>query len=234
LKEIIVQNILESMSIGLLVIDGQGEIIATNDAVASSLGYTQEDLWGKGWAELFFVEENNEAFNQIIIDVITKQKIKMHQKVPYVKPSGERVQLAITSSYLRDQERAVGMVVLIDDITELERLHENEKRTLEEMNRLQRERVESLNLFAMSVAHQIRNPLTSMGGFATRLFKSMNPQQPNPYLEPIMEGMDRLETIVRAVEEYTAVSRPEMAAVSLREVVDQVLADLDLEASKLK
>jgi methyl-accepting chemotaxis protein len=49
-----------------------------------------------------------------------------------------------------------------------------------------------------------------------------------------MEGMDRLETIVRAVEEYTAISHLERTSVSLEEIIDQVRADLDLEASKKK
>ncbi len=234
MKGVFVKNILESMSIGLIVIDDQGEIVATNEAAASSLGYEQEVLRSKGWAELFFERVENDAFNQVMIDVIMKRRINLHQKVPYVKPNGHQVQLAITSSYLRDDKDTIGIVMLIDDVTELHRLHENEKRSLEERNRLQRERIEGLNHFAMSVAHQIRNPLMPMGGFANRILKNMDHSQPlKAYLEPILSGISRLESIVREVEEYTSISQLERTTISLDEIFDQVRADLDIKASAL-
>jgi PAS domain S-box-containing protein len=234
MKPVIVQNILESMSIGLMVIDDQGEIIATNEAAASSLGYGQEVLRSKGWAELFFEREENEDFNQVIIDVIMMQTINLHQKVPYVKPNGQEVQLAITTSYLRDNQDTIGIVMLFDDITELHRLHENEKRSLEERNRLQQERVEGLNHFATSVAHQIRNPLMSMGGFANRLLKNIDKDQRQmAYLEPILSGIKRLEDIVGAVEDYTSISHLERTSVLIDEIVDQVRSDLDIRAAAL-
>jgi PAS domain S-box-containing protein len=234
-KRVIVQNILESMPIGLIVIDPQGEIIATNAAVARSLGYAQEELRNKMWAELFFEREENEAFNQILVDVIMSRKINLHQKVPYVKPNGQQLQLSITSSFLRDRQETIGIVMLIDDITELHRLHESEKKALEERTRLQQERVQSLNHFAMSVAHQIRNPLVSMGGFADRMLKNMDHRQPfMAYLESILSGIKRLEAIVLAVEDYTSISHRERTPTSLEEIVDQVRSDLDMKASALK
>ena len=234
MKKVIVQNILESMSIGLIVVDAEGEIVATNPAASSILGYEQKEIRSKRWAELFLERQENEAFNQILIDVVMGERTGMHQEVPYFTPNGQRLQLSITSSFLHDRQKIVGLVMLIDDITELYRLHQEEKRALEERNRLQHERAVSLNHFAMSVAHQIRNPLMSLGGFLNRIFKNIDQQEPHAaYIVPIMNGMKRLEAIVTAVEEYTSISRLEKTPVLLGEIVDQVRLDLDMKAAAL-
>jgi len=234
-KEVIVQNILESMSIGLMVVDSSGKIVVTNAAAASNLGYTQEELRRKGWAELFLETRENEQFNQLLVDVVMNKSVNLHRKVPYVKPSGQELKFSITSSFIRDDQETLGIVVLIDDITVLEKLHEKEKSALEERARLQQERVESLNLFAMSVAHQLRNPLMSMGGFANRILKNTDPQQPHTaYLETILSGIKRLQTIVRAVEDYSSIVHLEKKLVLLDEIIEQVRSDLDTKATELK
>lgn len=232
-KAVIVQNILESMSIGLIVIDSRGKIIATNAAAATCLGYTQDEITSKGWAELFLDREENEDFNQIIVDVVMNKSMNLHQKVPYARPNGEKIQLSITSSFIRDVKETIGIVVLIDDITELEQLYEKERRALEERMRLHQERVESLNHFAMSVAHQIRNPLMSMGGFANRMLRNTDPQPHTAYLEAILSGIKRLQTVVTAVEDFTSIAHLERTPVLLDEIIDQVRSDLDTKAAEL-
>jgi PAS domain S-box-containing protein len=234
MKKVIVQNILESMSIGLIVIDAEGEIVATNPAASSILGYKQKEIRSKRWAELFLERQENEAFNQILIDVVMGERIGMHQEVPYFTPGGQRLLLSITSSFLRGRQQILGLVMLIDDITELSRLHQEEKRALEERHRLQRERAVSLNHFSMSVAHQIRNPLMSMGGFLNRIFKNIDQRESYAaYIAPVMSGLKRLEAIVTAVEEYTSISRLEKTPVLLSEIVYKVCLDLDMKAAAL-
>ncbi len=230
----IVQNIIESMPVGLIVIDPQGEIIATNAAATSSLGYAQEELRSKEWAELIFEREENEAFNQIIVDVIMNRRINLQENVPYVKPNGQQLQLSITSSLLRHRQETIGFVMLTDDLIELHRHHQSEKESLEEKSRLQQERAEGLNHLAMSIAHQIRNPLMPMGGLVNRMLKDSVQDRPHmAYLEHILSGVRRLEAIVTAVEDYTSISQLERTSVLLKEVIEQVRSELDLKASAL-
>jgi len=203
MKSVIIQNILESIPIGLLVINPRGEIVTTNCAASTILGYPVETLEGKGWGELFFFTDQNRDFNQVIIDVIWGRRVNLHREVSYIKLDGETLQVSMTTSFLMEGDEMAGIVVLIDDVTDLFRLHEREKANLEEKSRIQRERAESLKKLALAVAHQIRNPISIIGGFALRLLKGKSKESPEAaYLQHIMNGTLRLENIVKAVQEY--------------------------------
>ena len=53
MEAVIIKNILENLSAGLLVINPQGEIVLANAAASAILGYPVEVIAGKGWADLF-------------------------------------------------------------------------------------------------------------------------------------------------------------------------------------
>ena len=231
MKNVFVQNIIESMSIGLLVINSEGEIITTNTAAETILGFSSSQLKAKGWAELFFDKKGNLAFNQIIVDVIAHQALNQLRKVPYTNPDGEILYLSVTSSFLHDKGNPVGIVLLFDDVTEVHELHEREKNLLREKNRLQRERNMSLKLFASSIDHQIRNPVSTIGGFASRMLKKVDPERPNA--DMILSEVKRLETLVRVVEEYTSIASIKKTNIPLKYILDTLLIELNTIASGL-
>ena len=235
MQDILVRNIMENMSIGLAVINTAGEIIAANTAAETILGFTREDLKTKGWVELFFDTTDNIAFNQFIVDVIEYQKLNQIRETPYTKPDGKRLYLSITSSFIHDRGKPVGVIMLFDDVTEVRELHERERRILEERNRLHRERIESLNHFASSIAHQLRNPLVTIGGFAQRMFRANAPECPDSAnAEFILTEVKRLETIVKVVEEYTALSHVEIQSAALSEIIEPLRRDIDSLATSRK
>jgi anti-anti-sigma factor len=93
----------------------------------------------------------------------------------------------------------------LHDVTEIHTCYLHEKEILEDKNRLQKERTESLNKLAISVAHQLRNPTTAIGGFAGLLLKKADPDTfPAKYLESIVTSAGRLEDLVRSVRDYTS------------------------------
>ena len=159
---------------GLLVINPDGEIVTSNNAASNILGYACRMFEGKGWGDLFLEDSRNQAFNQVILDVIQEKKVNLHRRVPYVQPGGRTLQLSITGSFLRENEQIAGIVLILHDVTELQLLHDREKQVLREKHRLEHERAEGLTRLAMAVAHQIRNPVMSIGGFAVRILSKID------------------------------------------------------------
>lgn len=105
-----------------------------------------------------------------------------------------------------------------------EELEERVRERTDEVVRMQKERVESLNHFANAMAHQIRNPVMSIGGMAGLLVKKTPEDSPLAgYARAVLEGGQRLESLVRVVSEYVSLSAQGQQAVSVNNLFEQAL-----------
>lgn len=227
MKAIILRNILDTHPVGLMVINPEGEVITVNHAASDILGYPLESFEGKGWGDLFFEDDRNTHFNQVIIDIIQERKVNLKRHAAYVRSDGKILQLSITGSFLKEDDEIAGIVVLVNDVTELHRAHEMEKSVLEEKRALQHERAESMRNLAEAVAHQIRNPVTAIGGFSRRILGRLDTDDPNrKYLEMVLDGTRRLENLVTVVADYTKLldMRPERVMIST--VLETAMANI--------
>jgi signal transduction histidine kinase len=78
---------------------------------------------------------------------------------------------------------------------------------------------------AQLVAHQIRNPVYAIGGFAHRLFKKLPPGSENQhYAEIIIKEAERLEYLVKEIVETTVIFIPREEEQDLNQVVRGALA----------
>ena len=219
-KSVIINNIMESVPIGLLVIDPDGTIVLSNDSAASILGFRRSCVEGRGWGELFFDLKENDDFNQAFLDVIQHKKVNLRRELGYARPKGDMRRLAVTFSFLSEGRGTAGIVVLLDDITDYFQTLKREKAILKEKNRLQKERVQALEKLALGVAHEIRNPSVIIGGFARRILKEIGEEgKSGIYVQGILSGVKRLEDIVWSVTEYA--SLPEVMPVRLS--MDRIL-----------
>jgi signal transduction histidine kinase len=72
-----------------------------------------------------------------------------------------------------------------------------------ERHKQQQKELKTLNEISARLAHEIRNPLMSAGGFARRLLSSMSPDDPNrEKAEIIVNEVGRLEAILRMILNY--------------------------------
>lgn len=91
---------------------------------------------------------------------------------------------------------------------------------------IQSERMAALGRFSQGVAHEVRNPVMSIGGFARRLKEKLPPGDPaRKYAEIILNEAARLEKMVRDIEEYTKLPEPELGEVSLNKLIEYALEE---------
>ena len=92
------------------------------------------------------------------------------------------------------------------------------------------ERIKVLNNMSLSVAHEIRNPLTSIGGFARLLDRRMASEDPNrAHLGVILKEVSRLEETLKRVLDSFKQIRLHPEPCDINEVLTQVLNQLSHE-----
>ena len=234
LSDLIAQNVVDSLPVGLLIVDHTGAFATVNPAAATILGYTREQLLGRGWGDLFFENEANARFNQVVLDVIQNELVGLCRVVPYATPDGAMLELSLTSSYLAGDTNTAGVVVIVHDLTELSRMQRRETEILKEINRIQEERIRGLSILASSVAHQIRNPTFAIGGFAARLSRQITALGiVSDYPGIILDEARRLENIVRTVGRFAALGSLRLEQTTLSAIAAEARRQAEIQAAVL-
>jgi len=100
---------------------------------------------------------------------------------------------------------------------------EKEKKDLQRQL-AQAEKLAALGRFTANIAHEIRNPLTSVGGFARRLSKTIREDtKEKDYADIIIAEVTRLEKILKNILSFSREGLPNLTENDLSEVIEQVL-----------
>jgi PAS domain S-box-containing protein len=206
-----------------------------NKRTRDILGYSFDDLRENGLGLVFFVRDENYEFNQILTNAIWNRAVNDYSEVDYFPPDGGKKRLAATTSYLIESNSGktqfIGFVAIFRDITEVFTLRQKEKKLLEDRERVSTEKMRSLNKLAMGVAHEIRNPVVMIGGFAGRIIKlDGNNMEAISYAHKILEGARRLESLVDEVQGCANLANIKAVKGSLAEVAFETVKEMESHA----
>jgi PAS domain S-box-containing protein len=214
-------NILESMSGGVLVTDLDGNITVFNRAAEAITGRSQEDVLGKSYAEIVGLDAGHEK--TILHTLETGEGLASKEK-DLKRADGRRIPLGFSTSLVQDADgHILGAAEVFNDLTEMKRLEEQVRR----MHTLA-----ALGEMAATVAHEIRNPLGGIASFANLLERDLETDDPSRRLvRKITEGVARLNRIVSSLLSYTRPLNLNTHPVDLLQTVEEAAAffEIDLE-----
>jgi two-component system sensor histidine kinase HydH len=185
-------SLVENMPMGLVAIDQQERVIAFNQTAESILRRPAGDAMGKKAMEVL-----PDTCGKLLRD-LEEGSIIIQKEVECSVEEGAIIPLEVIAASLRDQEEDfLGYVFLFRDMTEIRHL----KREIERSQRLA-----SLGSLAAGVAHEIRNPLSSIKGFATYFRERYRENQEDSRTADIMvKEVERLNRVIGQLLEF---SRP--------------------------
>lgn len=182
-------NVVENMPIGLIALDDRHRIAAFNHTAESLLQLSFKDVKGKAAERVLPPEICGEIKNpQIRSGVIEKE-------IDCTVGNGSIVPLEIGASPMVDDSGThLGYVILFKDLTEVRTLRQEVERS---------RRLASVGRLAAGVAHEVRNPLSSIKGFATYFKQRYQDVPEDRQTAAIMiQEVDRLNRVVSQLLEF--------------------------------
>ena len=214
LPQKLVNQLIEAVKTGILLADNEGTIRFANEYLEALLEYPGERLIGKPLEDLFFQEDVPVFLANIMNLTLTGKGFE--GEVLLRKGGGNS--LFVKLSTARYQEDSPERDLLIFTIQDISRFKQMEK------NLFSSERFAGLGKMTDQIAHQIRNPVASIGGFALRLAKEKIPYELySRYTDIIYTEAIRLEQIIDRLVEFAQVSSPRFRPINLADIFQEVL-----------
>lgn len=188
------ENILQSISSGLLTTDLQGRITSFNRAAGEITGFKFEEVYGKWVKEIL-------GWRASVSPTEDLSKSHTHPRrfdIETSRKDGSRLILGFTISPFKDKNgEDKGSIWVFQDLTRTKEMEE-------EMSR--RERLATIGELAAGIAHEIRNPLASISGSMQVLNRDLDMKDEDRHLmEVALKETERLNSIVT---EFLIFARP--------------------------
>ena len=124
-NELISRNIIRDMSDGVISLGMDGIITLVNKSALNILEKTEDELIGKKFASCFFEFEENDDFNQCVLNTIYDASSNAIKKITSYFTGKITKKLYLTTSYTQDDDgKKVGVILILDDITKTIELQE--------------------------------------------------------------------------------------------------------------
>ncbi len=202
------ENIIQSITGGLITTGLDGHITLANTAAQKLLECPEDSLLG-------------EPVNRLFLDPLPQVgSERSHTEVRLVAPNGYRKTFRVQVSTLAIPEKGtLGFVYTFDDLTEVRRL-EREVRM--------QDRLAAVGRLAAAIAHEIRNPLTSIAGSVSLLSSIPDlSDEHRQLLQIVTRESERLNHIITDFLGYSRGKQYQFKKVDLLPLLEDTLTLLE-------
>jgi PAS domain S-box-containing protein len=215
-------RILKSVSLGVYTVDATLVITSWNQRMVEMSGVSSETAIGSKLVTLFpnLIKEGVVDRLSQVLQSGTKAKLRLlHRQLDGTNRFQKR-----RLAPLFDGEEIVGVVVIVEDITEFKRLLDQT---------IQSEKLAEVGRLTAGIAHEINNPL-AMVAYATELLKREKPLSSfqEEMLEKIEMEVERLKNLTGGLLSFSSSRDTQNRIVNLNDLILEVLKLLRFELQR--
>ncbi len=216
------EDIIESLTVGVAVLDQQGRIIGWNRVLEDIFSLKKEVVFNRSLLEVLGPKTFSALFPSD-----TQQDFRLLSEISLELPQGKEKIFDIAQTPLLDnQMQPYGTIVVFEDITEKINLQHQ---------LLTSEKLASIGLLSAGVAHEINTPLTGISSYVQMLQKKLTDAHYSQILEKIETQTDRVSRIIKNLLNFAR--NPSDAAflrVDLKESLLEIVSLIDYKLKNMK
>ena len=212
------RTLVDNLPVGVYRILCDGTIEFVNPYLIDTLGFDPEDMLGNRFFWQEKVWGHDEARSKETMDILKKDPLGFRRERVVMDKQGQKhvfIDHAIPS--WDDAGNLRWFEGIMVDITELKNLQEKALRT---------EEIRLLGEISARFAHEMRNPLATVGGFARRLKDTLSENERQQMLAKIiMDEVARLEDILKSILSSIKPFTLTLVTVDLNEIIQSALKE---------
>lgn len=218
-------KLLETMDNAVISVDNKGNIKTFNRKSEEIFGKKKEEVLNKDCQEVLNLNINGKC----LLKECLLEKKNITQEIILEEEGLKKKILDLNTSFLTDESGEItGVVVVIRDVTEIKDLNEEVAR---------HKRLVALGKLSAGIAHEIRNPLSSIRGLAQFVFNSFSKtDERKEDLNTIIQEVDRLNKLVIQVLDFAKFKKPNLTFFSLNDLIRKIaeLFKLEIKDKQIK
>ena len=209
------ENIVESISVGVLAVDLEDRIESWNSQMEVMYAASRAEMLGRSLRDVFppaFLDEYYRVRQSTGIHNLYKFRLG-------TTAGDTRVTNIAIAPLVSKDFSVIGRLIIVDDITERLEL---------ESQLSQAEKLSSIGLLAAGVAHEVNTPLAVISSYAQMLSKQVHTDPKKAeLLEKITKQTFRASEIVNSLLNFSRTSSAEFSNVDLNRVIQDTLTLLE-------
>jgi two-component system sensor histidine kinase PilS (NtrC family) len=214
------EDIVQSVSSGLVTFDRDGRALTANRTVEGLGGRTQAQLRGQPWDGIF---QQAPPFPRLWETLHSRPGAPIRFHAVLVRGDGATIPIGVSASLLRrGSGEPLGVICSFQDLSDIKRMEAQMRHA---------DRLAAVGRLAAGLAHEIRNPIASIRGSVEVLRQNLKPQGADRRLmDIVLRESDRLDN---TIAEFLEFSRPRQLQPTLTDVtqmIDEVLLLLGQQA----
>ncbi|MBW2180399.1 MAG: PAS domain S-box protein, partial [Deltaproteobacteria bacterium] len=210
-------NIVENMPIGILTTDPQKKIVSMNNAAGNILCVSGKDIIGKDAKQIL----PNKLYDKI--ENLNDEEGFVEEEID-CPIRGIKIPIELNTTLLNDESGgSLGKVILLKDLSEVSELRKEIARS---------QRLASVGRLAAGVAHEIRNPLSSIKGFATYFKERYDKKAEDENIANVMvQEVDRLNRVVSQLLEFSKPITITKKSIRMKPFIEDSLKMIEQQAA---